>query len=245
MIGILKNWNIYFTDCQYLNDYSERIEINTELDIFWLANSKSYDKEFRDLLFPIRISSYEDSDFSYLDGSNDPIPCRYFILSASRKPGSLDMWQYCAENGTYDGYYINLNTYALTDEWIDREASVAVEDGDVVYLSEQKQRLIAEIVEKLHNTWCKYQRSPELDSKIHSEFRCWASFASLLFKNPCYEQEREYRFVAIAPFANLKNLTYNYDSQEVKMYDFRLVNGVITLLLRCHYVYGIKMNVGR
>lgn len=232
LIGILKNRNIYFTDCQYLNDYSERVEINTELDRFWLMNSKAYDKQFRDLLISVKISLYEDSDFAYIDGSNDPTPCRYFILSASRKADSLDMWKYYAKNGTYDGYYINLNTYALTDEWIDRDTSVAVEDGDAVYSIEQKQRLITETVEKLYDPWCRYQRSPELDEKIHSEFRCWVSYASLFFKNSCFEQEEEYRFIAIAPISKLSALTYGYRNLQVRMYDFRVANGVITPFIR-------------
>ncbi len=227
LIGILQNRHLYFTDCQYLNDYNERIQINSELKKFWFIHKNEYDKDFYNLLSNEKISTYEDSEFAYIDGMEDPISCRYFVLSASRKEDSLDMWKYYAKNGTYDGYYINLNTYALVDEWIDRDTGVAVEEGDVIYYSDDKQKRILVEVEKLYDVWCKYKRSPELDAKIHSEFKCWLSYASLFFKNECFAQEDEYRFIAIAPKDELSSLTYEYKQKNIKMYDFRIVNGVI------------------
>src|SRR5674476_315094 len=63
--GILQNLILFFTDCQYLNDTSERLSINTEIDKFWYANQKNYDKDFFQLIKDIRVDNFEDAGFSY------------------------------------------------------------------------------------------------------------------------------------------------------------------------------------
>lgn len=226
--GILQSHTLFFTDCQYLNDYSERLSINTELESFWHSHRQNYDKEFLQLIKGIRVDDFEDTGFSYMDGSDIPTICRYFVLSTSHDSDSLSMWKYYAKNNTYNGYCLGLATWALGDEWIDRETGVAIEEGDVIYSSSEKQSKILEAVEKIYSLWCTYKKSDTLNQKIIDEFKSWTSITALFFKKECFEAEAEYRFVAVAPVDKLKDLYYEYKEKQCKMYDFRLVSGVLT-----------------
>lgn len=229
LMGILGNREIFFTDAQFLNDYSERFNINDELKYFWDTHYKQYDKEFYKLLRNIEIRSYEDNTYAYIGEESIDEPYRYYVLSTSVNRDSLSMWKYYAKNGTYDGYNISLFIPALVDEWIDRETGVSVEIGLVIYETVEKQKKIHLIVEELYKLWCIYGRSEDLDMKIIKEYNAWISFASLFFKNDCFSSEEEMRFVAIVPKSKLNNIYYErIDGTKVKMYDFRNVNGIIT-----------------
>ena len=133
LMRILKNRNVYFTDCQFLNDYKERLNINDELEYFWNSKNSNYDKGFRKLLENIYIDVFEDDDFCYIDGEEEQKMNRYFVMSASMQKDSLGMWKYYSKNGSYNGYCISLFISALDDEWIDRDTDVAVEIG-LVYI---------------------------------------------------------------------------------------------------------------
>ncbi len=232
--GILQSRNFFFTDCQYLNDSKERININNDLDAFWKCNRRKYAKEFVHLLKDIRINVYEDSEYSYIESdltvSGEEIGnARYFVFSTSFNRDSLSMWKYYAKDGRYNGYNVGIFSIALIDEWIDRVTGISVEEGAVLYKAEDKQALILETVEKLYEQWCTYKVSEAFNKKIALDFQSWVSIASLFFKDECFSSEEEYRYVAIAPVDKLSTLTYEDDQGRVyNLYDFRIVNGVFT-----------------
>lgn len=230
--GILKSRVLFFTDCQFLNDHNERLQINDELDLFWYNNKKNYDKNFVKLLKDIKVSGYEDSDYSYMESERScetkETSTRYFVFSTSINNDSLNLWKYYAKNNRYDGYCIGLSTIALTDEWIDRDTGVAIESGMIVYSSKEKQDIICSAIEKLYDEWCKYKVSDAFNQKIVRDFQSWVSITALFFKDKCFKDEEEYRFIAIAPSEKLKSLTFDYNGYPEKMYDFRIVDGVLT-----------------
>lgn len=227
--SILKNRSIYFTDCQFLNDSQERLSINMELNKFWTYNSDNYDEKFVRILKNVQITEYEDDGFIY---SEKHLPygmkgekVRYYVLSCSLHPDCLNLWKYYSKNNDYNGYCIGLANYALSDEWIDRENDIAVINGGVIYDTETKQMKIREAVDELYSYWCKYKVSEQYNEKIKNDFQSWLELSSLFFKQIHFQDEYEYRFVAITPISNLKNLF------ELGIYDFRLVNGVLTPFL--------------
>lgn len=234
--GILKNRYLFFTDCQFLNDHNERLQINCELDIFWRNNKKYYDKSFVTLLKDIRVSNYEDGEYSYMEsdlpyGMKSQLN-RYFVFSTSSNEDSLSLWKYYAKDNKYNGYCIGLLTDALSDEWIDRDTGVAIEAGSVIYTSKEKQYVIWKTVEELYDSWCKYKISDKFNQKIARDFQSWVSITALFFKDECFKDEEEYRFVAIAPSNNLKSLSFDYNGYVEKMYDFRVVDGVLIPYLK-------------
>ena len=225
--GIMETRTFFFTDSQFLNDFREKININDELTSFWKNSGRMYEKEFSSLLRNIRVEEYEDSGFSYiLDHSETK--CRYFVLSLSTDSDSLSMWKYYAKNNSYDGYCLGLFSIALTDEWIDRVSGVSVISSQVEYRSEDKQLIIKRAVDRLYDIWKSYEISDVLNEKIQKEFSSWLSVEALFFKDECFSDERETRYVAIAPVDSLRDLQYTYKGCTYKMYGFRFVNGVLT-----------------
>lgn len=225
--GILETRSFFFTDSQFLNDFREKININDELEEFWKSNGKHYEKAFYNLLRKIRVDEYEDSGFSY-NFDQSETKCRYFVFSLSMDGDSLSMWKYYAKNNTYNGYCIGLFDYALTDEWIDGISGVTVIANRVEYYSTEKQKIINEAVNRIYSIWKSYKITDLLDKKIQKEFSSWLSVEALFFKDEYFADERETRYVAIAPVDSLKNLQYTHNGHTCKMYDFRFVNGVLT-----------------
>ncbi len=226
--GILQSRTLFFTDCQYLNDYTERFNINKELDLFWCTYKHNYDEAFLKLIINIRVDNFEDAGFLYMDKSAGSIISRYFVLSTSQDNDSLSMWKYYAKNNTYNGYCLGLATWALTDEWIDCETGVSIEMGEIIYSSVSKQEKILEAVEKLYLLWCIYKKSCILDKKITEEFKSWLYITALFFKNESFAPEKEYRFIAIVPVDKLKK----YNSKKYKMYDFHIIDGAFTPFIK-------------
>lgn len=235
LLGILRNKQIFFTDCQFLNDYRERLEINKELDLFWNKNKGIYEQDFYNLMNSIRISEYEDLYYD-MNGTNEL--CRYFVMSTSKNSDSLSMWKYYAKNGAYYGYNIGLFVPALDDEWIDQETEVVIEHGEVIYSSVEKQSIILKGINNIYKFWLEYEKCNEMNLKIVRDFKEWISYISVFFKDESFVSEEEYRFVAIAPKNKLKMLFYKDGQASIKMYDFRIVNGVSVPYLKipiCSY----------
>lgn len=226
LIGILKTRTFFFTDSQFLNDFRERININDELEEYWRWNNRKYDKRFVKLLKEINVTRYEDDGFSYLDGDRNEI-CRYFVLSLSQDGDCLSMWKYYSKAENYNGYSLGIFSMALVDEWIDRTTGVAIVSSPIIYHSEEKQGIIKQTIDELYTIWQSYELSEELDQKIRKEYYSWLSCLALFFKDKCFEDERETRYVAVVPNDRLKDLFYEYNGQKYKMYDFRIVNGVL------------------
>lgn len=233
--GIMETRTFFFTDSQFLNDFREKININDELGEFWTVSRKRYEKEFSDLLRKIRVEEYEDSGFSY-NFDHSETKCRYFVFSLSMDKDSLTMWKYYAKNSSYNGYCIGLFDAALTDEWIDRVSGVTVISSQVEYYPEDKQRIIQKAVDRLYAIWKSYEFSDLLNEKIQKEFRAWLSVEALFFKDECFADERETRYVAIAPVDSLRDLQYTYKGHTYKMYDFRFVNGVLTPYIKMPFL---------
>lgn len=225
LLGILKTRTFFFTDSQFLNDFREKVNINEELDFFWSKNRRKYEKRFFDLLSKIRITNYEDNGFSYIDDFSDR-KCRYFVLSLSMDGDCLSMWKYYSKSGNYNGYCLEIFPVALWDEWVDRTTGAAVIAGMVEYYSEDKQKIIFHTVERLYSIWKSYEYSELLDKKIVKEFTSWISVEALFFKDECFEDERETRYVAIVPTEELNKIYYEYKGNIYKMYDFRIVDGI-------------------
>ena len=140
---------------------------------------------------------------------------------------SLSMWKYYSKSENYNGYCLRLFPYALNDEWIDRVTGAAIISSKVEYYSDNKQRIIAEAVEQLYSIWESYNYSEKLNQKIIKEFHSWISVEALFFKDRCFEDEQETRYIAIVPTAKLNEIFYEYKGIRYKMYDFKIQNGVL------------------
>ncbi len=232
MKGILENRFLYFSDAQFLNDYNEKKHINDILNTFWNSFEISYDKKFKKLLKDIRISEFEDSGYNYLTKNGFREKSRYFVFSTSYSPDNLSLWKYYAKNNTYTGYTIGLSTLYLIDEWIDADTGVEIIGDKVLYSNYEKFSKIHSTVNILYEAWCKYEESKEVNERIVSEFKAWLSITSLFFKEECFEDEKEFRFVAVAPDDSINTLSFNYNGYDCKMIDHRIINGALIPFLK-------------
>lgn len=230
--GILTDSSFYFTDCQYLNDAKERININEDLDCFWGSYSRNYDPQFCELLNDIGVNEFEDAEYAYSESDrSDGFPkaiSRYFVFSTSKAQDSLNMWKYYAKNSTYNGYCVGLSIASLDNEWGIGDQNIAFEQGEVIYDNIEKMEIIRRAVDILYENWCRHEISRSFNEKIRKEFQSWLSITSLFFKHASFHGEEEYRYVAISPVFRLNDLNCCRNGTRTKMYDFRLVDGVFT-----------------
>lgn len=237
--GILESRTFFFTDSQFLNDYREKVNINQELDRFWSLNKNEYDLRFYKLLSGIRIKDHEDTGYSYFSEDGNIIRCRYYVFSLSTNGDSLSMWKYYSKGNDYQGYCLSIFDYALGDEWIDlqEENEVVIIAGCVKYELDEKQTIIYETVNHLYNIWQKYEISDRLEKKIIQEFETWLSIKAIFFKDNCFKDENETRYVAIVPIEQLSSLKYEYKGNSHTMYDFRIVNDMLVPYIKIPFHY--------
>lgn len=231
--GILTSSSFYFTDCQYLNDIKERVNINEDIEDFWGSYTKEYDPEFCKLIDKIRVNEFEDAEYAYSESDRDDgFPnaiSRYFVFSTSMRGDSLNMWKYYSKDNAYNGYCIRLKKENLSNEWGIGDYDIAFEEGEVIYDNVEKVNIIHKAVNILYDYWCRYEISSSIDKKIQKDFKSWLSITSLFFKHASFRDEEEYRYVAICPICKLNDLCYApRNGNAFKMYNFRIVNGVFT-----------------
>ena len=110
--------------------------------------------------------------------------------------------------------------------------------GLVAYNDSDKREIILDAVNRLYRVWCEYKRSKQLDQKIYNDFKSWTAVASLFFKDHAFYGEEEYRYIAAVSVDALNNLTYTEPTgKSVKMYDFRVVNGVFVPFIRMPFYF--------
>jgi hypothetical protein len=116
----------------------------------------------------------------------------------------------------------------LSDELGIGDFDVAFEKGEVIYDDNEKMNIIRKAVDILYDNWYEFEKSRNFDEKLRKEFQSWLSITSLFFKHSSFRDEEEYRYVAIFPTCYLSDSRNIGDRYRVKMYDFRINDGVFT-----------------
>jgi len=115
ILGILKNKELRFTDCQYLNDKGEFIYIRKPLEKAYKEIIKNRNKTyefFKDFINELFARPYDDfssrNDFEENRSSYDFDTVfkfnHHYVLCASMNPDTANMWNYYVKNGVYQGY---------------------------------------------------------------------------------------------------------------------------------------------
>ena len=110
----------------------------------------------------------------------------------------------------------------------------------MIYEDDEKYYQIKEAVNHIYESWIQYEYSDKLDEKIRGEFETWVSLNSLFFKHESFSTEEEYRYVAVVPTEKYKDsFLYNGKmDQNVQMYNFRAVDGVLTPYIKKVPIWG-------
>ena len=245
LMGILGNQEFFFTDSQFLNDANERKDINNVLADFWMKYKNIYDSKFFDLLSSISVESYEDVIRKRIIYKNNCLTeinrkYRYFVFSTSCESDSLNMWKYYAKNDRYNGYSIGLSAKNLLAGWNDLPRGINIKDGIVIYDLNEKISIVKKCVDELFLKWCTYKETDVLTDYIKDAYSYWIYYASLFFKNECFKDEKEYRFIAIVRSTYLNDPSNEVLKHNGITYNFRIVDGTITPYLEIPFYNRIK-----
>ncbi len=210
---ILRNKTLWFTDCQYLNDMGEFIYILEPLKEAYKKISQERGEntyEADTFLKSFFESPYEDLDFVDIlrrkrqrIKHSFPPKFRYYVLCTSSNADTASMWNYYVKEGAYHGYNLGLDQSVIC-EWFSHQSNgqIKLVDGAVIYSHKKQVEMIYNKLQTLFNRFDEMMRqigednddSPAIDEFQDGLFD-YINKQKLFFKSPCFESEREFRFV--------------------------------------------------
>jgi len=253
IFDIFNDEALHFTDCQYLNDKSEIIYIREPFEKAWFETCRKHNIEFdvSDINYIIRsliVAPYQFDEVDYdevLKSINKDFDdlvkkytktYRYYVFSCSKHKDASNMWNYFIKNGTYQGYNLGINSSFLEQKLIDLcndSSEIEVLSNDVVYnYDEQVNMIINEMDEiiadksgKLFEIFTTNEIIP--DAKIKFGIYKFINDHKLFYKNPAFENEKEYRFVL--KINNDYFINSNKDCSKPLKLEYRVgASGIIT-----------------
>ena len=189
--SIIENKKLRFTDCRYLNDFTEG---KYALDLCY---------KNRDMLFENNediksafVKSYEKNDLEKLSPYNN---FQVFQSSFSYNPDSLCLWNYYTKGDSIKGYNIGFDSakcYGLNNEAIDSkfkklDLKRTTYIGRVIYSEDEQLRKIKDIIEKYSEFFVLEYRGyfPIIIHMIMDKIKSIGVF----FKPECFKIEEEIR----------------------------------------------------
>ena len=118
--------------------------------------------------------------------------CESYICCFSKCSDSLPMWNYYSKGNNYEGYNIGLNVdsfnHSLKTCYEDLEVSTSI--YPVIYDEKEQEDLIRKFIQEiLHEYDSKYNDA--IRYVVSNQLMMW----KLLFKNKCFEHEKEVRAI--------------------------------------------------
>ena len=214
LYSTIKNQNIWFTDCQFMNDKSEYVYIKNVL----IKALKLYGKEFEDLECYADYLIGRPYESIYLDTSKPSLnfkKSRYYLFCASLNPDSHNMWCYFTKNGNYEGYNLRFDI----DSFVNLFSSIpdlTLVHGKVIYDEQEQIRQLRDKIEILNDQYNQnleaikgqklkdefgneYNKEDFIDEEYQSDLSDFLQERCLFFKNSAFESENEYRIVIKTP----------------------------------------------
>ena len=208
--GIISNngLKLWFTNYKYLNDSSEGCELKVIYDN--ILDQLFNDNKINELIYDyLKKINFEDKDFFPYSNPNKKLKVcedeeEIYLCCFSRDGDSLPMWRYYSKNET--GCSIELDDWYLREHWhldaLNPEERKIGKSSicEVVYPIEQKsekiENLILNVVENLSEL-SEMEKAIKTDVLLE-EYR-------FVFKNQCFESEKESRAILYIPTDNTKH----------------------------------------
>lgn len=199
--SILENQKLRFTRWNFLNDESETLHIHEIVES--CMKKKMYSKKFKELILSINdLIQKLRNDETYLGREN------YYILSFSSDPDSLPMWSYYTKSKQSDGYNIDIDANILIP-FFNGYSDVETMLIKLIYKTDEKKRIIDQLLDNLHEMYVKLGDSPEKGDDVLRCFEFSIDMISKYFKHEAFEYENEYRIIAKAPAESEKVVEKN------------------------------------
>ena len=232
-INIVKDKEIRFTDCLFLNDMDEYNYIFEVLEEYIKQKRLDYDfiKEYlyvfdkdNSEFLPTKLKS--EHGFRFSNG-------RYYVLSGTSNPDSLPMWNYYSKDGKYEGYSIKIDIGKVFNNFLQYEQGI-IYAAKVVYSLDEQLGIIEDMISAAHSSFnhqMKALKSEINDSEqlrdehdrlveeLRNDILNFIGTCRLFFKNHQFEYESEIRIAILACTNEPNNLKFKPS--------FSSVNGVI------------------
>lgn len=233
--GILSKRSLFFTDSQFLNDYSERMEIYD----FLKKAIREVDSSKNPTLYSTMKNHIENTETSQNESSSEiqnDTNFRFFVASFCLDADNLSMWNYYTKTPNSYGYNICFDWHmlqkALWDDTMIRKLNpVDYKNngfkvlgfnmyGFVIYDDETKLKHLVELITDI----LEHKEPSEFPQNPIEIFKEIVRSLSLFFKNKAFSKENEYRFVIVSRNKELNS--FRRENPENNLYTFRLCNGL-------------------
>lgn len=195
LLNILKSASIRFSNALYLNDKDE-IAYSYKLIVKLIDETPNLETEVFEKIKNHFISKYKH----IIDGEIDSkIELEYFTTSFSSENDNLTLWNNYSKGKSYTGYNIGFNKDLLIKDMIEKEFHPIY--GSVIYDTKKQAKILTSIFKKW-NTQIKNLSNTRKNYEVHLfdlifELIDILSIVSLFFKNPQFNNEKEYRIVLV------------------------------------------------
>lgn len=195
LLNILKSASIRFSNALYLNDKDE-IAYSYKLIVKLIDETPNLETDVFEKIKNHFISKYKH----IIDGEIDSkIELEYFTTSFSSENDNLTLWNNYSKGKSYTGYNIGFNKDLLIKDMIEKEFHPIY--GSVIYDTKKQAKILTSIFKKW-NTQIKNLSNTRKNYEVHLfdlifELIDILSIVSLFFKNPQFNNEKEYRIVLV------------------------------------------------
>lgn len=195
LLNILKSASIRFSNALYLNDKDE-IAYSYKLIVKLIDETPNLETDVFEKIKNHFISKYKH----IIDGEIDSkIELEYFTTSFSSENDNLTLWNNYSKGKSYTGYNIGFNKDLLITDMIEKEFHPIY--GSVIYDTKKQAKILTSIFKKW-NTQIKNLSKTRKNYEVHLfdlifELIDILSIVSLFFKNPQFNNEKEYRIVLV------------------------------------------------
>lgn len=195
LLNILKSASIRFSNALYLNDKDE-IAYSYKLIVKLIDETPNLETDVFEKIKNHFISKYKH----IIDGEIDSkIELEYFTTSFSSENDNLTLWNNYSKGKSYTGYNIGFNKDLLIKDMIEKEFHPIY--GSVIYDTKKQAKILTSIFKKW-NTQIKKLSKTRKNYEVHLfdlifELIDILSIVSLFFKNPQFNNEKEYRIVLV------------------------------------------------
>lgn len=233
LLSIIKDKKFYFSDTDFLNDYSEMKHIYSVIErIVSQDNTDSAAiKLFKEVLRfkPMIVDDISFADKTIEDNSKDDgfiFNRRNYVFCCSLDNDCLSNWKYYGKGNGYDAYNITFkaNHYLKYIKSILKFKEYKCLSGVVIYDDDIKNEIISDLIQKIDA----FIEASNLDSDmmraLETRLFYYIMDISLFFKDSAYKDEKEYRFVLGLDNSKIKNNALEYD--------FRFANDILVPYLK-------------
>ena len=209
LLGILSKQNVWFSDCDYLNDSSESdYFLDVSSTVYGVASPSRMveNLSFRSYLLSMFHSNYNGSGReSFLRESE-----RRYVFSLSVDEDSLPLWNNYTKTTDATGYNIGFNIERLVKS-IPLTSNQTLLIGRVIYIRELQEELLRELFDDYLQIYKKYRHSYQrkyLYEAIEDNLLVYSVF----MKDAAFKCEDEFRIAVFEKGAISSDLSYREKS---------------------------------